>query len=113
MFEIRCYHYLPEKFEAYKKWAIDEAVPFLKENLDVVGFWIDNGLAPEITGEDPQEHKHGVANITWIIKWKSESDRNLGMKEVLGGAAWKDIWSRHPDSKGYLQMEARFAEDTL
>ena len=45
MFEIRCYHYLPEKFEAYKKWAIDEAVPFLKENLDVVGFWIDNGLS--------------------------------------------------------------------
>ena len=34
MFEIRCYHYLPEKFEAYKKWAVDEAVPFLKENLN-------------------------------------------------------------------------------
>ena len=111
MFEIRCYHYLPEKFEAYKNWAIDEAVPFLKENLDVVGFWIDNGLDPEITGEDPQTHKHGVANITWIIKWKSQSDRDHGMKEVLGGAAWKDIWSRHPDSNGYLQMEARFAEE--
>ena len=111
MFEIRCYHYLPEKFEAYKKWAFDEAVPFLKENLDVVGFWVDNGFTPEITGEDPAEHKHGVANITWILKWKSESDRATGMKEVLGGSEWKDIWSRHPDSKGYLQMEARFAEE--
>ena len=100
-----------EKFEAYKKWAVDEAVPFLKENLDVVGFWVDNGLPPEITGEDPADHKHGVANITWIIKWKSESDRATGMKEVLGGSEWKDIWSRHPDSQGYLQMEARFAEE--
>ena len=63
MFEIRCYHYLPEKFEAYKKWAIDEAVPFLKENLDVVGFWVDNGLPPEITGEDPADHKLSLIHI--------------------------------------------------
>ena len=110
MIEIRCYHYLPEKFEAYKKWAIDEAVPFLKENLDVVGFWVDNGLPPEITGEDPADHKHGVANITWIIKWKSESDRATGMKEVLGGSSGRYLVETSR-LKGYLQMEARFAEE--
>ena len=74
-------------------------------------FVLSQTFPPEITGEDPAEHKHGVANITWIIKWESESDRATGMKEVLGGSEWKDIWSRHPDSKGYLQMEARFAEE--
>ena len=100
MFEIRCYHYLPEKFEAYKKWAIDEAVPFLKENLDVVGFWVDNGLSPEITGEDPADHKHGVANITWIIKWKSESDRATGLKVVDGGTEWKIFWTSQQTTKG-------------
>ena len=30
--------------------------------------------------------------------------------EVFEGEGWQDIWSRHPDANGYLQMEARFAE---
>tara|TARA_B110000908_G_scaffold1120_1_gene1413 strand:+ start:3647 stop:3985 length:339 start_codon:yes stop_codon:yes gene_type:complete len=111
MFEIRSYHYDPTKFAAYKKWAVDEAVPFLKANLNVVGFWLDDGSAVELTGSDPTPHKHGAANVTWIIKWESEADRDRGFEEVLGGEGWQDIWSRHPDADGYLQMEARFAEE--
>lgn len=110
MIEIRSYHYDPDKFDAYKKWAIEEAAPFLKANLPVIGFWLDNGREPELTGADPAPHKHGVANVTWIINWGSEEAREKGFKEVLGGEGWKDVWSRHPDADGYLQMEARFAE---
>lgn len=33
MFEIRSYHYDPTQFEAYKRWAIDHAVPFLLRTL--------------------------------------------------------------------------------
>lgn len=110
MFEIRSYHYNPEKFDAYKKWAIEEAAPFLKENLNVVGFWLDNGKAPEVTGGDPTPHKHGVANVTWIIEWDSEEARDQGFKDVFYGEGWQAIWSRHPDADGYLQMEARFAD---
>ncbi|MEH6556924.1 MAG: hypothetical protein V7708_03955 [Oceanicoccus sp.] len=111
MFEIRSYHYDPEKFDVYKKWAVDEAVPFLKANLNIVGFWLDSGKTIELSGSDPAPHKHGVANVTWIINWESEEDRERGFNEVLGGEAWQDIWSRHPDADGYLQMEARFAEE--
>ena len=57
--EIRNYHYDPDKFEAYRNWAVDEAVPFLKANLDLVGFWLDNGEKPEIDGRDPMSLKHG------------------------------------------------------
>lgn len=110
MFEIRSYHYNPEKFDAYKTWAIEEAAPFLKENLNVVGFWVDNGKAPELTGGDPVPHKHGVANVTWIIEWDSEAARDQGFQEVFFGEGWQEIWSRHPDADGYLQMEARFAD---
>ena len=111
MFEIRNYHYAPDKFEAYRQWALKEAAPFLKANLDVVGFWLDNGEAPEITGGDPMSPKHGSANVTWIIRWDSMDARKAGHKTVFGGEGWKEVWSKHPDPNGYLQIEAKFAEE--
>ena len=110
MVEIRSYHYDPAKFAAYKTWAIEEAVPFLKANLNIVGFWLDNGTPPEIGGSNPADMPLGSANITWIIAWDSMEDRAEGHKRVFQGEGWQDIWSRHPDANGYLQMEARFAE---
>jgi len=111
MFEIRNYHYDPAKFAPYKKWAVEEAVPYLKANFDVVGFWIGNGDEPEYKGQDPMDLKHGAANVTWIIRWDSREAREAGHVRVFQGDGWKDIWSRHPDANGYLQIEARFAEE--
>lgn len=111
MFEIRNYHYDPAKFEAYRKWAIDDAVPYLKANLDVVGFWVDNGDAAEVTGSDPMDLKHGSANVTWIIRWDSKEARDEGHKKVFQGEGWQEVWAKHPDVDGYLQLEARFAEE--
>ena len=110
MDEIRSYHYDPDKFEAYKQWALDEAVPYLKANLDLIGFWIDNSIPAEVTGQRPSAMELGSANITWIIRWNDKAARDEGHKTVFGSDGWKDIWSRHPDPNGYLQMEARFAE---
>ena len=53
MFEIRNYHYEPTKFDKYQTWATKEAVPYLREHLDLVGFWMDNGEATEVMGSDP------------------------------------------------------------
>ena len=111
MFEIRNYHYDPAKWEAYKEWAINDAVPFLKANLDIVGFWIDNGDAPEIGGSDPMELKLGSANVTWVIRWASMEARDEGHKKVFLGEGWQEVWARHPDANGYLQMEAKFADE--
>jgi len=33
-----------------------------------------------------------------------------GDARVFQSKGWFDVWSRHPDPNGYLQMEARFAE---
>ena len=111
MVEIRSYHYEPGKFEAYKVWALDEAVPYLKENLDIVGFWIDNGISPELSGSSPAPQPIGSANITWIIRWPDMEARNIGHEKIFQGADWANIWERHPDANGYLQMEARFADE--
>ncbi|MFT4714564.1 MAG: hypothetical protein ACJAVI_001654 [Candidatus Azotimanducaceae bacterium] len=111
MFEIRNYHYEPTKFDLYKTWAIKEAVPHIKAKFDLVGFWMDNGNKPELKGSDPVPHKHGPANITWIIRWDSMDARNDGHATVFGSEEWKVIWANHPDASGYLQMEVKFAEE--
>ena len=110
MVEIRSYHYEPEKFAAYKEWAVELAVPFLKANLDIVGFWMDNGTPPEIGGSSPTDMPMGSANITWVIGWDSFEDRNAGHRRVFQSEGWQAIWAAHPDANGYLQMEARFAD---
>ena len=46
MFEIRNYHFEPAKFDEYKKWAETVAVPYLKGEMEVVGFWVNNEMAP-------------------------------------------------------------------
>ena len=74
----------------------------------MVGFWLDNGETPEIGGTDPMELKHGTANVTWIIRWESMETRT--QKNIFGSEGWQEIWSRHPDSSGYLHVEVRFAE---
>jgi len=111
MDEIRSYHYDPAKFEAYKRWALEDAVPYLKANLNIVGFWLDNGIPAEVTGKTPSSMELGSANVTWIIRWESKAARDAGFKKVFSGAQWEEIMSRNPDVNGYLQMEARFADE--
>ena len=38
IYEFRNYHYEPSKFDAYRRWATNHALPYLREKLDVVGF---------------------------------------------------------------------------
>ncbi len=108
IYEVRDYHYRPDIFDAYRKWATD-AVVVLRHRLDVVGFWIDEGAnAPEITGTSPIASPIGSANVTWIIRWESKAARDVAMKTAFAGEDWTAVWSRHPDPNGYLQMSARF-----
>jgi hypothetical protein len=107
IFEIRDYHYSRDIFIAYRAWA-EEAVPVLRSKLDVLGFWIDDGTPPEITGTRPIDSPIGSANITWIIRWDSKAARDAGFKAAIESEEWKAVWARHPDPNGYLQMSARF-----
>ena len=46
--EIRDYTIEAASFEAYKQWANEMAVPWLKANLDVIDFWMDCGIEAEV-----------------------------------------------------------------
>ena len=106
IYEVRDYHYLPEKFEAYKTWA-EEAVPVLKELLDIVGFWVDSGSESELSGSGPNT-PIGYANITWIIRWESREQRDAEFRKRMSSDQWQAVWAKHPDAGGYVQMLSRF-----
>jgi hypothetical protein len=111
MLEIRDYHYRPDIIADYKKWA-EAAVVVLRDKLDVVGFWIDEGqIAPEISGSDPVDSPIGSANVTWIIRWDSKAARDAKMASAFAGEAWDAVMAMHPDPDGYLQISSRFMEE--
>lgn len=109
IYEIRDYHYRTDIFDDYKAWA-EEAVPVLKSLMDVAGFWIDCGEAPEVTGSNPVEAPMGYANVTWIIRWDSKAERDKLFPKAIASDEWAAVWAKHPDPNGYVQMLGRFME---
>ncbi len=109
IYEIRNYHFRPDLFEQYQAWAKAAAVPLLARELDLVGFWVTGGDAPEVMGE-PQD-KLGVANVTWIIRWRDLAQRNEDLPRVLASPEWEAIFADVPGGRAsYLRIEAKFAE---
>lgn len=108
IFEIRDYTIEADRFDAYKAWALEKAAPWLKTNLDVVEFWIDDGVEAEVSGSDPQLSPHGQANVCWVIRWPSKEARDVGFKAFVANPQWQSIWADHPCPDGYLLQNARF-----
>ena len=109
IYEIRNYHFDPDRFDEYKVWAREEALPFLRAHIDLVDFWVECGISPEITG--PPLNALGSANITWVIRWQDKADRDARFGPLMAGPEWKEIFSRVPGGiESYRRMEAKFFE---
>ncbi len=110
IYEIRNYHFEPSRFEDYKAWAREQALPFLSRELDLVGFWASLDEPNEVNGEPMDDL--GSANITWIIRWPDRSARDERMGSVFSGDEWNGIFANVPGGlASYIRMEAKFAED--
>ena len=112
IYEIRDYTIDSEWFEAYKVWAKDLAAPWLKENLEVIDFWMDEGELPEVSGSNPVVSPNGQPNVTWIIKWDSREIREKEFTKRMSSDEWKEIWSKHPNENAYLHLNVRFMTAT-
>ena len=109
IYEIRNYYFEPKHFEAYKRWANDKAVAYLKENLNVLGFWVNADIPPEIQGQPMDDL--GSANVTWIIGWEDIGERPKIMGKVFQNDTWREIFSQVPGGRAsYIRREAKFAE---
>jgi len=106
--EIRDYTIEAEWFEAYKQWAIEYAAPWLKANLDVIDFWVDDGIEAEVAGSAPSVSPNGQPNVCWIIRWPSKAVRDEQFGRFPGHPEWQEIWAKHPNENAYLHMNARF-----
>lgn len=108
IYEIRNYHYAPERLAEYRAWANDVALPYIRSHMDLVGFWVKTDEPVEVSGK-PQDEL-GAATVTWIIRWDSMAARNAGMREAFGGEAWRRIMDQNPGRENYLRTEAKFAD---
>ncbi len=112
IYEIRNYHFKPDYFEAYKKWARTEALPYLSRNMDIIGFWVNTDEPSDIKGQ-PQDNL-GSANITWIIRWQDKDQCKAVFPVVVNSPEWKAISAKVPGGPdSYLRIESKFAETLL
>ncbi|MEE2776088.1 MAG: hypothetical protein VYE73_04915 [Acidobacteriota bacterium] len=106
--EIRDYTIELEHFPAYKVWATQHAAPWLKSNLDVIEFWMDDGIPADVSGSAPELSPNGQPNVCWIIRWPGKAARDEGMAGLPKNEEWAGIWAKHPCPDAYLHMNARF-----
>ena len=107
IYEVRSYHIDPTSLADYRAWITGDGLAYLRRELDVVGFWIDEGVESEVRGEtlDPM----GPANVTWIIRWPSKAVRDERLPRIFGTPEWQEIFSRLPGGGAtYLRIESRF-----
>ena len=109
MIEIRNYHIAAEAYPAYKLWANKIAVPYLKQRLPIIGFWLNGEAEVEVLGE--QMDKLGPANVTWILEWQSMEQRNEQMQSAFSGPEWDKVFAELEGGFDiYLRRETRFCQ---
>ena len=109
IYEIRNYYFEPTLFAQYREWAKTQAMGYLREHLNVIGFWMNNATPCEIRGVEMD--RLGPANITWIIGWADIDQRAETMARVFATPQWNAIFAHVPGGiASYLRMESKFAE---
>ena len=108
IYEIRNYHYEPSLMTEYRAWATDLALPYIREHLDLVGFWVNIDEPAQVGGKALDEL--GSATVTWIIRWPDVASRHDTMGKVFASDDWQAIMARNPGQQNYHRTEAKFAE---
>ena len=111
--EVRDYTIDPEWFEAYRQWATDHAAPWLRVNLDVIDFWVDDGHEPRLP--DPIRRCRPTASRTCAGSSAGQAGRpaSEGFRSTLGGAEWQEIWAKHPNPNAYLHPQRALHDGRL
>lgn len=110
VYEIRDYHYRPERMDEYRTWAA-AAARVLHDRMHVLGFWVDVGIPSEIMGSAPMDLPLGSANVTWIIQWDDMEHREAGWEALWEDPEWTAIWEKHPGFDDYLHMSVRYLKE--
>jgi hypothetical protein len=76
--------------------------------LDVIDFWLDDGIESDVAGSAPVVSPNGQPNVCWIIRWPSKEARDEGFAAFAHDPGWREVWAKHPNPDAYLQVNVRF-----
>ena len=108
IFEIRNYYYEPTLMVEYRKWAEELALPYIRANLDLVGFWVNTDEPTQVGGRPLDDL--GSATVTWIIRWQDVATRHTEFPKVFSSDEWQRIFAKNPGQENYHRTEVKFAE---
>ena len=83
-------------------------MPYAKEKIDIIDFWVYAGLDAEVEGENPIVSPNGQPNITWVAKYQNKLERDKFFESLETDPEWDKVWSKHPNPGAYIQENARF-----
>ena len=108
IYEIRDYTIEEQWFEKYVFWAKNYFMPYAKEKIDIIDFWVYTGLDAEVKGQNPIVSTNGQPNITWVAKYENKMERDKFFESLETDPEWDKVWSKHPNPDAYIQENARF-----
>ena len=108
LYEIRDYTIEPEWFDRYVYWAENHFIPYAKEKIDIVDFWVDKGIDAEVSGTNPIVSTNGQPNITWVARYNNKKERDAFFESLETDDEWAKVWAMHPQPDAYIHENARF-----
>ena len=103
IYEIRDYTIEEQWFEKYVFWAKNYFMPYAKEKIDIIDFWVYVGLDAEVEGQNPIVSPNGQPNITWVAKYENKLERDKFFESLETDPEWDKVWS-----KVYIQENLHF-----
>ena len=74
VYEIRDYTIEEEFFEAYVYWAENYFMPYGKERIEIVDFWVSRGDEAIVEGTNPIVSPNGQPNVCLLYTSPSPRD---------------------------------------
>ena len=108
LYEIRDYTIEPEWYDRYVYWAENHFIPYAKEKIDIVYFWVDKGIDAEVGVKNPIVSTNGQPNITWVARYRNKNERDAFFESLETDDEWAKVWSLHPKPDAYIHQNARF-----
>ena len=113
IYEIRDYTIEKRWFRKYVYWAENYFIPYAKDRIDLIDFWVYSDLDAEVSGKNPFKSPNVQPNITWVAKFENMVERNNFYENLDNNPEWDEIWNKHPNPDAYIHKNSRFFESII
>ena len=114
VYELRRYYFEKDHLDEYKEWA-KVGVPIIKNNFDLVGYWMDDGETSEGShGSDVMTSEYTYPSVVWVLRWESKQQRDERWHQFFEGSAeWKEAWDKLPGGwpGNFLHTQSDYVTD--